>query len=210
MRTTSSNVTWHEGQVAPDQRAEILRSRGATLWMTGLSGSGKSTLAVAVEKRLVHEGRGAYRLDGDNLRTGLNSDLGFTREARQENARRTAEVACLFADAGLVVIVALISPYAASRQWARQLHQRAGLPFAEIYLEASVDLCATRDAKGLYAQVTTGHLRSFTGVDDPYEVPESADLIIAPHTPLGEAVGAVVAALGGIEGAGARPHRSEN
>ena len=113
---TSSNVTWHEGRSLRDERSEILGSRGATLWVTGLSGSGKSTLASAVEKRLVHEGRGAYLLDGDNLRTGLNSDLGFTREARQENARRTAEVARLFADAGLVAIVALISPYAESRR----------------------------------------------------------------------------------------------
>jgi len=199
---TSSNVTWHEGQVAPDQRSEILRSRGATLWVTGLSGSGKSTLASAVEKRLVLEGRGAYLLDGDNLRTGLNSDLGFTREARQENARRTAEVACLFAHAGLVAIVALISPYAASRHWARRLHEEAGLPFAEIYMEASVDLCATRDAKGLYARVTTGSISSFTGVDDPYEIPESPDLVIEPRTSVDEAVDAVVATLSRVEGIG--------
>lgn len=198
MKMTSPNVTWHEGHVAPDQPAEILRARGATLWMTGLSGSGKSTLAAAVEKHLVHAGRGAYRLDGDNLRTGLNSDLGFSREARQENARRTAEVAVLFADAGLVAIVALISPYAASRAWARELHRRAGLGFAEIYLEASVDLCATRDAKGLYARATTGGLSSFTGVDDPYEVPDAPDLVVAPHTPLDEAVDAVMGILGAI------------
>jgi adenylyl-sulfate kinase len=197
---TSSNVTWHEGQVAPDQRSEILRSRGATLWMTGLSGSGKSTLASAVEKRLVLEGRGAYLLDGDNLRTGLNADLGFTREARQENARRTAEVARLFADAGLVAIVALISPYAESRRWARQLHHSVGLPFAEIYMEASVDLCATRDAKGLYARVTSGSISSFTGVDDPYEVPDAPDLVIEPRTSVGDAVDAVVEILGRIEG----------
>jgi bifunctional enzyme CysN/CysC len=205
---TSSNVTWHEGQVAPDQRSEIHRSRGATLWVTGLSGSGKSTVASAVEKRLVLDGRGAYLLDGDNLRTGLNSDLGFSREARQENARRTAEVACLFADAGLVAIVALISPYAASRQWARQLHGQAGLPFAEIYMEASVDLCATRDAKGLYARVTTGSISSFTGVDDPYEIPESPDLVIEPRTSVDEAVDAVVATLGRVEGIGNRLQES--
>lgn len=197
---TSSNVTWHEGQVAPDERSEILRSRGATLWMTGLSGSGKSTLASAVEKRLILDGRGAYLLDGDNLRTGLNVDLGFTREARQENARRTAEVARLFADAGLVAIVALISPYAESRRWARQLHHRVGLPFAEIYMEASVDLCATRDAKGLYARVTSGSISSFTGVDDPYEVPDAPDLVIEPRTSVGDAVDAVVEILGRIEG----------
>jgi bifunctional enzyme CysN/CysC len=201
---TSSNVTWHEGQIAPDERSEILRSRGATLWITGLSGSGKSTLASAVEKQLVLGGRGAYLLDGDNLRTGLNSDLGFTRESRQENARRTAEVARLFADAGLVAIVALISPYAESRRWARQLHHRAGLPFAEIYMEASVDLCATRDAKGLYAQVTRGSISSFTGVDDPYEVPDSPDLVIEPGTSVDEAVAAVVGTLDSIESVGFR------
>jgi bifunctional enzyme CysN/CysC len=176
--------------------------------MTGLSGSGKSTLAAAVEERLVHDGRGAYLLDGDNLRTGLNSDLGFTRECRQENARRTAEVAALFADAGLVAIVALISPYAASRAWAREVHEHAGVPYAEIYLEASVDLCATRDAKGLYAKVTTGSLSSFTGVDDPYEIPESPDLVIAPHTPVDQAVDAVIGILGSIEGAGTALQRS--
>ncbi len=207
---TSSNVTWHEGQVAPDERSEILRSRGATLWVTGLSGSGKSTLASAVEKRLVLDGRGAYLLDGDNLRTGLNSDLGFTREARQENARRTAEVACLFADAGLVAIVALISPYAASREFARRVHRQAGLAFAEIYMEASVDLCATRDAKGLYARVTTGSISSFTGVDDPYEVPDAPDLIIEPRTSVDEAVDAVVATLDRVEGAASRVQRSGN
>jgi len=199
---TTRNVTWHAGQVAPDARSEIVRSRGATLWVTGLSGSGKSTLASAVENRLVLEGRGAYHLDGDNLRTGLNSDLGFTPEARQENARRTAEVARLFADAGLVAIVALISPYAASRQWARQLHRQAGLSFVEIYMEASVDLCATRDAKGLYARVTTGSITSFTGVDDPYEVPDAPDLTIEPRTSVNEAVDAVMATLARVERAG--------
>ncbi len=138
---TSSNVTWHPGQVARDERAVRFGARGATLWLTGLSGSGKSTLAVAVEQRLVAEGRNAYRLDGDNLRTGLNGDLGFSRDDREENVRRAAEVACLFADAGLVAIVALISPYAESRLRARQLHEQAGLPFVEVYMAAPADLC---------------------------------------------------------------------
>ena len=156
----------------------------------------------AVEQRLVRDGRGAYRLDGDNLRTGLNADLGFSREARKENARRAAEVAWLFADAGLVAIVALISPYADSRALARQLHEQAGLPFVEVYMAASVDLCATRDPKGLYARVTTGQISSFTGVDDPYEVPDAPDLIIEPRTSVDEAVDAVVATLDRVEGAG--------
>src|SRR5580704_13187804 len=118
---TSSNVTWHPGHISRQERASALGARGATVWLTGLSGSGKSTVAAAVEQRLVLEGRSAYRLDGDNLRTGLNGDLGFSREAREENCRRVAEVARLFADAGMIAIVAIISPYAVSRQRARQL-----------------------------------------------------------------------------------------
>ncbi len=192
---TSSNITWHPGHVTRAERALTLGSRGATLWMTGLSGSGKSTLAAAVEKRLVTGGRSAYRLDGDNLRTGLNGDLGFSRLDRDENTRRAAEVACLFADAGLVAIVALISPYAESRQRARQLHERAGLPFLEVYMAASVDLCATRDPKGLYAQASSGHIGSFTGVDDPYEVPVAPDVVVDPDTGLDETVDAVIAEL---------------
>lgn len=195
----SSNVTWHVGHITRDERTEALGTRGATLWLTGLSGSGKSTVAAAVEKRLVLEGRGAYRLDGDNLRTGLNGDLGFSREEREENARRASEVACLFADAGLIAVVALISPYAVSRLRARGLHERAGLPFVEIYMAAPVDLCATRDPKGLYARASSGSIGSFTGVDDPYEVPDSPDLVIEPGTGLDETVDAVMATLGRVE-----------
>jgi adenylyl-sulfate kinase len=196
---SSSNVTWHTGEVTRAERSKSLGQRGATLWLTGLSGSGKSTVASALEKRLVLGGRGAYRLDGDNLRTGLSGDLGFTRENREEHARRAAEVACLFADAGLVVIVALISPYAASRRRARELHVQAGLPFAEIYMGAPVDLCAARDPKGLYAGAASGRIGSFTGVDDPYEVPEAPDLVIEPGTPLDDAVDAVEVVLEGLD-----------
>jgi adenylyl-sulfate kinase len=176
---TSSNITWHPGSVTRGERSEKFGGRGATLWLTGLSGSGKSTLAVAVEQRLVAEGRNAYRLDGDNLRAGLNGDLGFTRADRDENVRRVAHVACLFADAGLVAVVALISPYAESRLRARQIHEEAGLPFVEVYMAAPATLCANRDPKGLYARASEGGLDSFTGVDDPYEVPESPDITIA-------------------------------
>jgi adenylyl-sulfate kinase len=199
---SSPNVSWHKGEVSRDERARLLGQRGATLWLTGLSGSGKSTVASALERRLVLGGRGAYRLDGDNLRTGLSGDLGFTRENREEHARRAAEVACLFADAGLVVIVALISPYAASRRRARQLHAQAGLPFAEIYMGAPVDLCAARDPKGLYAGATSGRIGSFTGVDDPYEVPEAPDLVIEPGTSLDDAVDAVEVVLEGLDTVG--------
>jgi adenylyl-sulfate kinase len=196
----SSNVTWHPGRVSREERAERFGARGATLWFTGLSGSGKSTLAVAVEQRLVKDGRNAYRLDGDNLRTGLNGDLGFSRDDRNENVRRAGEVACLFADAGLIAIVALISPYAESRLDARRLHERGGLPFVEVYMAAAATLCANRDPKGLYAQASQGAIESFTGVDDPYEVPEVPELVVASDAVLDESVSAVMTALGRAEG----------
>jgi adenylyl-sulfate kinase len=196
----SSDVTWHPGQVNRADRMESFGARGATLWLTGLSGSGKSTLAVALEERLVAGRRNAYRLDGDNLRTGLNGDLGFSRDDRNENVRRAAEVACLFADAGLVAIVALISPYAESRQRARQLHQQCDLPFVEVYMAAPAALCANRDPKGLYARASEGSIESFTGVDDPYEVPDSPDLVIESGSALQQAVDAVVETLIRIEG----------
>ena len=197
---TSSNVTWHASQVERTQRADCSTVRGATLWLTGLSGSGKSTVAAAVEHQLVRSGRSAYRLDGDNLRTGLNADLDFGRESRMENARRAAEVAALFADAGVVAVVALISPYAESRLRARQLHEAAGLAFVEVYLAAPVDLCSRRDPKGLYAKATAGEIGSFTGVDDPYEVPAAPDLALEPGVPLADAVDRVLATLARIEG----------
>jgi adenylyl-sulfate kinase len=197
---TSSNITWHASQVSRPERAACSTRRGATLWLTGLSGSGKSTVAAAVEHRLVVSGRSAYRLDGDNLRTGLNTDLGFGRESRMENARRAAEVAALFADAGVVAVVALITPYAESRLRARQLHEQAGLTFVEVYLAAPVDLCSRRDPKGLYAKASAGELGAFTGVDDPYEVPVAPDLAIEPGLPLADAVDRVLAALARVEG----------
>jgi adenylyl-sulfate kinase len=206
---SSSNVTWHAGQISRAERAEVLGAEGATLWFTGLSGSGKSTLAAAVEQHLVLAGRPAYRLDGDNLRTGLNGDLGFSREAREENCRRVAEVARLFADAGLIAIAAVISPYAASRLHARQVHEGAGLPFIEVYLAASADCCATRDPKGLYAQASAGQIGSFTGVDDPYEVPESPDLVIASDATVSDAVELVLTVLGRALAADRTPHGSD-
>jgi adenylylsulfate kinase len=191
-----TNITWHEGHVSRADRAQVLGQHGATLWFTGLSGSGKSTLATAVEQHLIHQGRAAYRLDGDNLRTGLNGDLGFSREAREENCRRVAEVARLFADAGLVSVVAIISPYAESRAAARRIHADAGLPFVEVYLAASAEECAARDPKGLYAAASTGGIASFTGVDDPYEVPEAPELAIGPGLSVAEAVDLVLGVLG--------------
>ncbi|HEY7915752.1 MAG TPA: adenylyl-sulfate kinase [Acidimicrobiales bacterium] len=198
---TSSNITYHPGHLTRDERAQSLGGRGATVWITGLSGSGKSTVAAGVEQCLVKQGRGAYLLDGDNLRTGLNGDLGFSRTEREENVRRAAEVACLFADAGVVAVVALISPYAESRLRARLVHQRAGLAFVEVYMAAPVDICSLRDPKGLYAKASAGEIGSFTGVTDPYEVPEAPDVVIEPTTGLSEAIEAVVVQLQRAEAA---------
>ena len=200
---TSPNVTWHAGQVTRPQRVRASGAPGATLWLTGLSGSGKSTVAAAVEQRLVADGRSAYRLDGDNLRTGLNGDLGFDRRDRQENARRSAEVACLFADAGVVAVVALITPYAESRRHARRIHLERGLVFVEVYMAATVETCSLRDPKGLYARSAAGDVVSLTGVDDPYEVPEDPDVVIEPGLSLADSVDTVVAALARAEAAGA-------
>lgn len=196
----ATNITWHEGAVSRDDRAALLGGRGATLWFTGLSGSGKSTVATAVEQRLVTSGRAAYRLDGDNLRTGINADLGFTRDERLENCRRVAEVSRLFADAGLVAIVAIISPYAESRDLARRIHAEAGLPFVEVFMATSAEECAVRDPKGLYAQASAGTIGSFTGIDDPYEVPEHPDLAIEPSVSVADATDLVLASLTAAEG----------
>ncbi len=193
--SASSNVTWHSGHLSSADRARHLGARGATLWLTGLSGSGKSTVAAGVEARLVNEGRIAYRLDGDNLRTGLCRDLGFSRVDREENVRRAGEVALLFADAGVVAVVALISPYAESRRRARQLHEESGLVFLEVYMAAQADVCARRDPKGLYAKASSGELGSFTGVDDPYEAPIAPDVVIEPGTGLEDAIDTVVSSL---------------
>ena len=192
----ATDITWHEGDVSRAERAALAGGPGATLWITGLSGSGKSTVAAAVERRLVAAGRAAYRLDGDNLRTGINADLGFGRDERLENCRRVAEVARLFADASLVAVVAIISPYAESRAFARRIHAEAGLPFVEVFMATPAAECAVRDPKGLYARAAAGSLGSFTGVDDPYEVPEHPDLAIEPTTSVEDAVDRVLTALG--------------
>jgi adenylylsulfate kinase len=191
----ATNVTWHEGAVTRLDREALVGGRGATLWFTGLSGSGKSTVAAEVEQALVDSGRLAYRLDGDNLRTGINADLGFSREERLENCRRVAEVARLFADAGVVAIVAIISPYAESRELARRIHAEAGLAFVEVYMATPAEICAVRDPKGLYAKASAGGIDSFTGIDDPYEVPESPDLAVGPDVALADAVKLVLETL---------------
>jgi adenylyl-sulfate kinase len=174
--TTSANVTWHTGVVERAQRWESIGQRGATVWFTGLPASGKSTIAAAVEAELVRAGRAAYRLDGDNLRHGVCGDLGFTAEDRDRNVRRTAEVARLFADAGLIALVSVVSPYAEARTFARETHERDGLRFIEVYVNTPIEVCQERDPKGLYARAKAGQLPGFTGVDDPYEAPVAPDV----------------------------------
>ncbi len=156
----------------------------ATIWITGLSGSGKSTLAFELCRRLAERGEMSYVLDGDVLRTGLNNDLGFSHADRTENVRRTGEVACMFNDAGVIAVVPLISPYRTDRDRVRELHQRRGKAFIEVYLAAPLDVCEQRDPKGLYAKARAGELRHFTGVDDPYEPPLSPELVIEPGNPV--------------------------
>ncbi|MDA8148577.1 MAG: adenylyl-sulfate kinase [Actinomycetota bacterium] len=185
-----------------EERMGALGGRGATVWLTGLPGSGKSTLAAEMERRLVLGGRNAYRLDGDDLRTGLNGDLGFGRADREENIRRVGEVARLFADAGVVALVALISPYAEARARARLLHEHAGLPFVEVYLAVPVAVCAARDPKGHYARAMAGDLPSFTGVDDPYEVPSRPDVVVEATSSVGDAAALVMEVLDSRTGDG--------
>ncbi len=150
------------------------------MWFTGLSGSGKSTVAVEVERLLVEAGRPAYLLDGDNLRHGLNADLGFGAHDRAENVRRVGAVARLCADAGLVAVVSLVSPYRADRNRVRSAHEAAGLRFIEIFVDTPLEVCESRDPKGLYAKARAGELTGLTGVDDPYEQPDTPDLILRP------------------------------
>jgi len=174
----------------------VIGGRGATVWLTGLSGSGKSTIAVELLARLTAAGVPAYALDGDNLRHGLNGDLGFSAEDRVENIRRVGEVARLFADAGLVAVVPVISPYRSGRDRARRIHEEVGLPFVEVFVDTPIEVCEARDAKGLYARARAGELIGFTGVDDPYEPPERAELVIAgDRTTPKEAAAAVVEVL---------------
>ncbi|WP_040806740.1 adenylyl-sulfate kinase [Nocardia concava] len=172
----ASNVVWHSSAVERGQRL----STGATVWLTGLSGSGKSTIAVELERQLIASGQPAYLLDGDNLRHGLNKNLGFTDEDRRENIRRVSEVAALFADAGVVAIVSLISPFRAERREARKLHDGRHLRFREVFVDTPLEECELRDPKGLYKKARAGELPEFTGVSSPYERPEFADLTITP------------------------------
>lgn len=174
----ATNVHWHEGEVTRDDRNQLLGQKGATLWFTGLSGSGKSTVAVALEKELIARGRLAYRLDGDNVRMGINKNLGFSAEDRKENIRRIGEVAKLFVDAGVIVLSSFISPYRADRDSVRALHDEAGVDFIEVFVDCALEEAERRDPKGLYKKARAGEIKNFTGIDDPYEAPASPEITL--------------------------------
>ncbi|HWU85588.1 MAG TPA: adenylyl-sulfate kinase [Rhodocyclaceae bacterium] len=175
-REAAPQVFWQRGYIGKQERAAALGQSPRCLWLTGLSGAGKTTIATALERRLHQTGRHVYVLDGDNVRHGLNRDLGFSREDRAENIRRVAEVARLMLDAGLVVIVAFISPFRDERAAARSLFEPG--EFVEVFLDTPVAVCEQRDPKGLYALARQGKIKDFTGVDSPYEAPLAADLRI--------------------------------
>jgi adenylyl-sulfate kinase len=172
----SSNIVRHICKVTPDERKALLGQQPVTIWLTGLSAAGKSTLAFALEHRLISAGRACYVLDGDNVRHGLNKDLGFTPEGRSENIRRIAEVAKLMNDAGLIVITAFISPFRSDRSMAREIIGQGR--FCEVFVSTSLAVCEGRDPKGLYAKARAGNIKDFTGVSSPYEEPEHPELVI--------------------------------
>jgi adenylylsulfate kinase len=174
----ATNITWHEGHVERADRNELLQQKGATIWFTGLSACGKSTIAFTLEHALVERGHLSYVLDGDNIRHGLNKNLGFSPADREENIRRIGEVAKLFADCGVVACTSFISPYRADRDQARAIHKQAGLPFIEVYVKASVELCEQRDPKGLYKKARAGEIPEFTGISAPYEEPLQPEIVI--------------------------------
>ena len=199
------DIRWHGGSVTPDARARAMgqdaAARGMTLWFTGLSGSGKSTIAVALEQKLIAMGRPAFRLDGDNLRHGLNADLGFNAEDRTENIRRAGEVARLMAEAGLIVIACFISPYRADRERVRRMHDASDLRFIEVFVDTPIEVCAARDPKGLYAKAASGELTTgLTGVspDAPYERPTEPELVL--KTAVLGVEGCVERVIGAVEG----------
>jgi adenylylsulfate kinase len=192
----ATNVTWHHGEVTRQDRIALLGQRGATIWFTGLSGSGKSTIAVALERALFSMGRLSYRLDGDNVRLGINKNLGFSAEDRTENIRRIGEISKLFVDTGVIALSSFVSPYRADRDLVRQLHDAAGMDFIEVYVNVPLAEAEKRDPKGLYKKARAGEIKNFTGIDDPYEAPENAELVLPTHEmTLEQEVEAVLAVL---------------
>lgn len=192
---SSPDVRWDAAGLTAPERWSALGHAGATLWLTGLPSSGKSTIAAAAEARLVGSGRPALRLDGDNLRHGLNGDLGFSAADRAENVRRTAHAAALLAEAGVVAVASLVSPYLRDRAVVRALHAERGVPFFEIHVSTPLEECERRDTKGLYARARAGELTGMTGIDDPYEPPPAAELVLDGRQPLEQAVDRLLALL---------------
>ncbi|PRO66026.1 adenylyl-sulfate kinase [Alkalicoccus urumqiensis] len=194
--TESTNITWHDSEVTKEERQKLNGHKSAVLWFTGLSGSGKSTLSVEVEKQLHHKGLRTYRLDGDNIRHGLNKNLGFSPEDRTENIRRIGEVSRLMVDAGVLTLSAFISPYKEDRDQVREL-----LPdgeFLEVYVECSLEECENRDPKGLYQKARAGEIKGFTGIDAPYEAPEKPELTVNTTTAsIEESAGQIIDYLAG-------------
>lgn len=172
----ATNVTWHDGDITIDDRSALLGQKGATLWFTGLSGSGKSTVAVALEKALFERGKLSYRLDGDNIRLGINKNLGFSAEDRTENIRRIGEITKLFVDSGVIALSSFISPYRADRDQVRALHLESEFAFIEIFVDCALSEAEKRDPKGLYKKARAGEIKNFTGIDDPYEAPNSPEI----------------------------------
>lgn len=192
----ATNVVWHDGEISRSDRYRMLGQKGATLWFTGLSGSGKSTVAVALEKELIRRGRICYRLDGDNIRLGINKNLGFTAEDRTENIRRIGEIAKLFVDTGVLALTSFISPYRSDREAARALHVASGMEFIEIHVDCPLEEAEKRDPKGLYKKARAGQIKNFTGIDDPYEAPEAAELVLkTAEMDLDAEVAAIIALL---------------
>ncbi|RQM06112.1 hypothetical protein DH86_00003349 [Scytalidium sp. 3C] len=177
----ATNITWHPS-LSRHERNQLRKQRGFTIWFTGLSASGKSTIATALEQHLLHLGLAAYRLDGDNVRFGLNKDLGFSEKDRNENIRRIAEVAKLFSDSATVAITSFISPYRADRKIARELHASSSqggddpIPFIEVFVDVPIEVAEKRDPKGLYKKARAGEIKEFTGISAPYEEPENPEI----------------------------------
>lgn len=178
----ATNVTWHDGEVTRADRFNRLGQKGVTIWFTGLSGSGKSTVAVAVEKALHKLGKLSYRLDGDNIRLGINKNLGFSAEDRTENIRRIGEISKLYCDTGIICLNSFISPYREDRQQVRALHEAGGYNFIEVHVNCSLETAEDRDPKGLYKKARAGEIKNFTGIDDPYESPENAEITLNTDT----------------------------
>lgn len=177
----ATNVTWHEGEVTRADRHQLLGQKGATIWFTGLSGSGKSTVAVALEAALFRLGKLSYRLDGDNVRLGINKNLGFSADDRTENIRRIGEISKLFVDAGVIALSSFVSPYREDRDLVRKLHDAAGIDFIEVYVDVPLAVAEERDPKGLYKKARAGEIKNFTGISDPYEAPLSPELVLPSH-----------------------------